>query len=210
MRAKRAVDAYLDAKYALLSAGYADEIDWQDSRSPERVDESTFLEEAAWVVLSTGFSEKVLRGRFDTISRAFLYWENAHTIVRHAQVCEAHALAAFNHRGKIHAITTLARIVATSGFSDIWDEVVKDPVETLRGFPYIGPVTSLHLAKNLGFDVAKPDRHLIRISKVLRFDCVEKLCRSVSHEVGDRTAVVDLVFWRFATEFPDYEERLLG
>ena len=37
MRAKRAVDAYLDAKYALLSAGYADEIDWQDSRSPERV-----------------------------------------------------------------------------------------------------------------------------------------------------------------------------
>src|SRR5204862_28581 len=31
--------------------------------------------------------------------------------------------------------------------------------------PYIGPVTCWHLAKNVGMDVVKPDRHLVRMAQ---------------------------------------------
>jgi len=64
------------------------------------------------------------------------------------------------------------------------------------------------LAKNLGFRVAKPDRHLRRIAGTLGFPSVDALCDSIAAHVGDSQAVVDLVFWRYATLFSDYLQRL--
>ena len=205
---RRAVDSYLDAKHTLLLAGYAPEIDWQASRSFDRVDESMFLREAAWVVLSAGFSEAVLRGRFKDISEAFLHWASARKISLSADRCFRDAISVFGHVRKITAIVDIAEEVALLGFATLAAELQEDPVGRLQGFPYIGPVTSLHLAKNLGFDVAKPDRHLIRIATALNFESTAELCQAVSHVVGDRLAVVDLIFWRFATLVPDYEARL--
>lgn len=206
---RRAVDRYLDAKHTLLLAGFAPEIDWQASRSFDRVDESAFLREAAWVVLSAGFSEAVLRPRFKDISEAFLHWTSARSICLSADRCARDALAVFGHVRKITAIVDIAEEVSVLGFATLASELQDDPVVRLQAFPYIGPVTSLHLAKNLGFDVAKPDRHLSRIATALRFESAGDLCRAVSTVVGDRLSVVDLVFWRFATLVPDYEERLM-
>jgi hypothetical protein len=56
---------YLTAKERVIEAGFADEIDWQEEVSLEDLDESTFLRESAWVVLSSGFRETVLRGLKD-------------------------------------------------------------------------------------------------------------------------------------------------
>jgi hypothetical protein len=56
---------YLTAKERVIEAGFADEIDWQEKVSLEDLDESTFLRESAWVVLSSGFRETVLRGLKD-------------------------------------------------------------------------------------------------------------------------------------------------
>ena len=65
---------YLNAKERVIQAGFADEIDWQEEVSLEDVDEHTFLRECAWVVLSAGFREGILRRRFQDISKAFLEW----------------------------------------------------------------------------------------------------------------------------------------
>jgi hypothetical protein len=56
---------YLTAKERVIEAGFANEIDWQEEVSLEDLDESTFLRESAWVVLSSGFRETVLRGLKD-------------------------------------------------------------------------------------------------------------------------------------------------
>jgi hypothetical protein len=53
-------------------------------------------------------------------------------------------------------------------------------------------------------DVAKPDRHLLRVSKALGFKSPQALCSTISDFTGEKVAVVDLVIWRFATIEQDY------
>jgi DnaJ-domain-containing protein 1 len=82
------------------------------------------------------------------------------------------------------------------------------PLVALRTLPFIGPVTQFHLAKNIGLDVAKPDRHLVRIAQLFQFASVQDLCETIANQAGTRVAVVDLVFWRFATLNRRYLEAL--
>lgn len=206
---RRTVDAYLEAKHTIICAGYAREIDWQCQVAPDRVTEPEFLGEAAWVILSTGFRETTVRTRFAAISAAFYDWEDAQTIHRDAERCIASALPHFNNGPKIRAIASLAGyITAAGGFSRLWSQVRTDPLQYLIRLPYIGPTTSCHLAKNLGFDVVKPDRHLVRVAAFLRWETVDQMCAEVAAVVGDKVSVIDLVFWRFATLSPDYLARL--
>lgn len=60
--------------------------------------------------------------------------------------------------------------------------------------PHIGKITRWHGAKNLGANVAKPDRWLERVAAITT-ETVDGLCARLSHESGDRIATVDLVVW---------------
>src|SRR6185436_20028855 len=71
---QRLARLYLDIKESLIEAGFAKEIDWQYDLSIKRLTESQFLRESAWVILSSGFRETVLRLKFHAISDAFLSW----------------------------------------------------------------------------------------------------------------------------------------
>jgi thermostable 8-oxoguanine DNA glycosylase len=66
-------------------------------------------------------------------------------------------------------------------------------------------VTVYHLAKNIGLQFAKPDRHLVSISNKAGYQDVQAFCRDISNQVGDSITVVDLVLWRFATLEKNYE-----
>ena len=65
----------------------------------------------------------------------------------------------------------------------------------LQTLPFIVPITVYHLAKNYGFDCAKPDRHLVRIAGA---EGTHELCARLARETGDRIATVDVVIWRAA------------
>jgi hypothetical protein len=67
----------------------------------------------------------------------------------------------------------------------------------LRKLPFIGPVTSYHLAKNLGIDVVKRDRHLVRLAVHLGFSSAEEMCGAFGDQVGEPISVVDIVLWRY-------------
>lgn len=202
--------AYLTAKASVIEAGFADEIDWQDDVSFAEIQESDFLREGAWVILSSGMRESVVRRRFPHISEAFLNWASAATIVQQRESCRHRALAIFNHSGKIDAIIDLADQVERAGFDVVRQRVEAEGVRYLRTFPYMGPATSHHLAKNLGLDVVKPDRHLTRISCTLGFESPSGLCNAICRGTGEKRAVVDLVIWRFATLDPGYLEHFAG
>ena len=64
----------------------------------------------------------------------------------------------------------------------------------------LGPITSHHLAKNLGLQAAKSDRHLQRIADALGFGGVTETCQVLSEYSGDPISVVDIVLWRFAEQ----------
>ena len=198
------MDAYLTARERVVAAGYAEEIDWQDQLSLDKVTESDFLREAAWVILSSGMRESVIRRCFASISRAFLSWYSAEEIVRRRSACVRSALQVFRHTAKIEAIGDVAAAVARDGFPALRERMRLKGVEELQLLPFIGPVTQFHLAKNIGLDVVKPDRHLVRIAHAAGFAEPASMCRLVADATGDRIATVDIVFWRFATLQPDY------
>ncbi|MHC5057062.1 MAG: hypothetical protein ACYTKD_20485 [Planctomycetota bacterium] len=113
-------------------------------------------------------------------------------------------MKAIHHEAKIRAILEVARCVDRHGFSVVKCRILADPLVGLQEFPYIGPTTVKHLAKNLGMDIAKPDRHLLRITEAAGFGNAQELCSALSAMTGDPVSVVDVVLWRYATISPGY------
>jgi hypothetical protein len=186
--------AYVNAK------GLRAEVDWQRRADFLRSAETDLLREAAWVILCTGFRESVVRRVFDHVSLCFCDWESASAIVQAFPTCRDAALASFHNRAKLDAIVEVARRVDRIGFGEIKRAVSRDPINELQQFAYIGSVTAWHLAKNLGLDVPKPDRHLVRISERLGYASVWHLCRSIADATGEAVRVIDVVLWRYLSD----------
>jgi len=110
------------------------------------------------------------------------------------------ARASFRNTAKLSAIVEIARRIEATGFDVLKRSIVVDSIATLRQFPYIGPVTVWHLAKNLGYDIAKPDRHLTRISKRFGFGGADSFCAAIADACGDSVKVIDLVVWRYLAD----------
>ena len=203
-KVRKLVTVYLAIKQEVINRGYGLEIDWQDTRKLGLLSESEFLQESAWVILCAGMRESVVRGVFIKISAAFMDWRDAASVILNLELCKSRALAVFNHPRKISAIISLCSRVDEMGFDNIKEIINKEGVDFLKSFEYIGPVTCYHLAKNIGLDVAKPDRHLTRISKASRISQPQELCSLISAVTGDRISVIDLVLWRYATIDTNY------
>lgn len=200
----RLINKYLMAKAVVVSAGFADEFDRLDHLSLDDISEGSFLTEVGWVVFSAGMNERVVRSKFGDISEAYLNWGSAQAIWADRHGCVRRALQVFRHEGKVNAVVNIARRISESGYSAFKRSVANGQIRFLMTLPYMGPATAYHLAKNIGMDVAKPDRHLKRIATVLGHQCPFELCRVIADLVGDRVSVIDTVFWRYATLDPSY------
>jgi hypothetical protein len=199
-RARSVAYAYLEAKAFVLASGFGWEIDWQEDAARDEITEGRFMQELAWVVLSSGLGERTVRATFARITGAFGGWDAASEIWSGRSECRQRALLVFNSPRKINAILTAAGYVSKIGFAAVRTHLSDErAVEFLMRLPFLGPATARHLAKNLGINVAKPDRHLQRLADRLGYDDVTTLCHQISTVVGDSIAVVDVVLWRFAT-----------
>jgi len=203
------VRAYHHARDVVEAAGYSNEIAYQESLQFDQIRETDFLREAAWVILCSGTKEAVIRQKFQAISDAFLNWHSASLITQHKSSCRAKAFALYRHAGKIDAIFEIAAAVSRDGFDTIRDSIINRGSNYLRQFAYFGPATSLHLAKNIGMDVVKPDRHLLRISSAFGYNSPNEMCERISAAIGEKISVVDTVFWRYATIERHYASEFL-
>jgi len=195
---------YKFAKQVVCDEGYSNEIEWQNEIYFEDLEESNFLKELAWVILSAGMKEQVIRGVFYKLTPYFYDWQSAKLIVNNKLKCYENAIRIFRNHKKISAIIESAEILYERGFDTIKEDIKIDPLKILRTFPFIGNITVYHLAKNIGLSVAKPDRHLVRIAHKEGFDDVQDFCKVISELSGDSVPVVDIVFWRFANLTNDY------
>jgi endonuclease III len=186
--------------------GHAAEIGWQEDIIFDHITETDFLRETAWVILSSGMKESVIRRKFNEISEVFYQWESAFLIVNNRDRCMTKALNLFNNNKKISAIIEICEQVNLRGFFEIKKSVAEQGTNYLLQFPFLGPATSLHLAKNIGLPVAKPDRHLIRIVNAVGYNSPQDMCSDIALLTGEEIAVIDLVLWRYATLNTDYLE----
>jgi len=185
---------YLDLKDRLIEAGYADEIDWAEGvEGRGRVhryaaDADEWWCEYAYVILNSGMKQQIAAGIWRRI------WDD----IRAGNTVEE-SVAQFGHKGKRGAMLQgykkreehFAKWQSLRGASD------EEKLEWLRSLPWIGKITCYHLAKNLGMDIIKPDRHLVRIAAEHHTEPFQ-MCRRLSDELGENMAVVDMVLWRAA------------
>jgi len=139
----------------------------------EDQNEQTFLRQYVYVVLNTGMLNQVAE-------KMFTKWlkEGSESV---------------RNQAKRNAIKKVQKDI-----SMWWDllQSSENKLAVLSLLPFIGPVTKYHLARNLGLDTAKPDRHLTRLAEHFDFPDVQSMCEALASKVGERIGVVDLILWR--------------
>lgn len=189
---------YLHAREVVEEAGYVSELDLAQGRSMLSGSEREFLTESAWVIIAAGLSDAVVRRVFPEVYSAFGEFADINDIVERSAAYRRRVGHVFGHRGKVEGILCAAAWIAARGWQRARREILKNGPVALSTIPYLGPATSLHLMKNLGLEVAKPDRHLRRVALELGYESPQDLCEAVAAFTGDPVSVIDLVFWRHA------------
>ena len=195
----RIAHGYFFAKSYIIKKGYANEIDWQDELDYDSLTEQKFLEEFSWVVIASGLNDKVVRKTFPAIKKNMFDFKSCELIVKQKKKCMINGLEVFNHKGKINAILFAAEYIHKHSFEMVKLKIMIEGVNFIQTFPYMGKATAYHLAKNLGLNVAKPDRHLIRISNLLGYEDPNTFCKDLSFQIEEKISLIDLVLWRYAT-----------
>lgn len=162
---------------AIRARGYGPTIDWTESLAPPDGPDD-FAQQTIYVICNSGMANTVA---------AVIYDRCMNALRKGASVT-----GVFRHPGKSLAIDA------------IWQErerhyadymAADDKVSALRALPWIGDITALHLAKNFGADVAKPDVHMERLARA-EGTSTEELCARLSATSGYRAATVDTILWR--------------
>ena len=183
------IQEYSSLREGIISAGYAEEIDWAQSLKPP-VDVNTFAGEYIWVVLNSGMKNQVARGIANKVYPAIEAGQSASTVFRHKAKCAAIDSFWGKREALFAEFLSLTTDAGRFGFTD--PKLLR---QRLGCAPSIGKIVRWHLAKNWGVDCAKPDRHLERIAAHYKTD-THTLCERLAKESGDRIATVDLVLWR--------------
>jgi len=175
-------EEYIALRDRLHQAGYTKEILWCETVGPPKFPLQFFME-YAWVVLNSGMKNQVAENIWHRVLDALMFkgWQ---------------VDAVFRHSGKSKAIQN-AWDNQESLFQEFSTKPADELLDWLQALPWIGPITKYHLAKNLGMDVCKPDRHLMRIAAKYELT-PEELCASLARETGNRIGTVDYVLWRAA------------
>lgn len=168
---------YLDVKLEVLHQGYGHEIQWAENLKPV-TDALAFWREYAWVVINSGMKNQVARRIWQDVQPVVEAGLDPRTVFNHGGKCSGIEYV-YHNREKL-----LKEYLAAG-----------DKLAWIHALPWIGDITKWHLAKNLGHDCAKPDRHLMRIAGAVD---VHEFCARIAKEAGDRVATVDLVIWRAA------------
>ena len=183
-----AEEFYQHAKSHCISHGFQREIDIVNQRRFDNQSPTDFLYAYVYVVLNAGMKNQVAEK---------IYEKYIHK-----------GLNAIGHPGKKDAVEELENNFKTWYFKLKEIDSIQDKLDYLQTLPWIGKITKYHLARNLGIDVAKPDRHLVRLANHFNYDDPQSLCEYISTKTGDRVGVVDVVLWRFLNLNPTIAKRL--
>jgi thermostable 8-oxoguanine DNA glycosylase len=171
------IEHYRKAKKFLMENGHSKEIEITQSRKFEDCTADDFVWEYVWVVLNAGMKNQVA--------------EKIYT-----KLIDSRDINTVGHEGKRKAIQKAFRE------SEDWFKQLHradDKLAYLESLHWIGHITKYHLARNIGLDYAKPDRHLVRLAERFGYEkeTVQEMCQYISEQTNDRIGVVDVVLWRY-------------
>lgn len=184
MKENECYNFYETAKNFVENSDYADEPKTQKMINFNQVSAEQFFIEFAFVIFNTGMKNQIAQKMFEKFRDA---GNDPNTV---------------NHELK------KAALIRGLNENIIWFQELKrktndrDRVEYLQTLPFIGKITKYHLAKNIGIDCVKPDRHLILLGKKFEFDTPRMMCEFIASKSGDLLRVVDVILWRYCNLNP--------
>lgn len=211
--------AYYVSAMAFARRFYGAEMSQIESVKFGEVTPDHFFREYAWVVHASGFSAKAVSKFMPRLMAAYGPWE---TLAREfvGDMFERIKLVC-NNLPKARAVQSMARMMSDRVYSgdgasaetrwrEFRDSSLSDPAG-LAELPYVGKVTCLHLARNIGLlECVKPDLHLVRMAGHWGFsDCAE-MCRAMRGEDDVPLGIVDLALWYSASHWGTMEIRKPG
>jgi len=189
-------------------AGYHRDIVYYQTRDLDKVTPAGFLAELAYVVLNSGMKNSVVEIHWGRFMRAFDGFKDLVALNTMREHVAQEALDVFGNVKKVDAILDAVEVMQAEGWDAIREELKEDGIDYLKRFGFIGDVTKFHLAKNIGFDCVKPDRHLVRCAEAAGYDDPEEMCLAIAIEVGDTLSVIDYVIWRYCADIEkDYVDQ---
>jgi hypothetical protein len=202
--------AYFYACLRMVEKEFPDEIEHFRTINLVDITPSIFLAELAHTIFTSGFSWRVINSLYNRgLADAFRNWD-IEEICNNCEKVRQDALMVFNYPPKVDAILDGARRLSEVDWPRFRDRLLgSGGLSLIRSFKYIGPITQYHLARNIGLDVAKPDRHMCRMAERFGYapteDGVTKLVQTISSVTGERPGLVDYVLWR--SEERGYEQQ---
>ena len=171
------IERFRQLEAVLRERGYGPTIDWTESIQPAASAED-FAERTIYVICNSGMANAAANAIYARCIEAL-----------HSSTAVA---SVFRHPGKAPAIERIwtERELLFADYNQ-----ADDPIDALEALPWIGEVTALHLAKNLGANVAKPDVHMERLARAEN-TTTAALCERLAQESGYRVATIDTILWR--------------
>jgi len=173
------MDYFYHAFNYVCTNGYESEIDSIDEiGSLESGNAEQFLVEYTYVVLNSGIREQIARKIYD-------------------KFMESRDFNIIGYIGKRNAI-----IKVSAHYRDYFKELQKadDKIEYLQTLPWIGSITKYHLARNIGIDTVKPDRHLVRLAEQFGFKSPLAMCQAIQKQNVppiEKLGTIDVILWRY-------------
>ena len=194
------VDLYESALHRVIERGWGDEVQYFRELTFDKVDGRFFFREYAFCVYASGFSNYVLNSKWEGLSKAYKNW-NYEKVCQSMDEVRDEALKFINFKRKVEAILECAQKLNDRGWPRFKDWLQGMNLLIKPGqLKFIGPATRYHLARNIGANVAKPDRYMLdRAAKYgypLTDKGVQQFAIYLAKLVGERVGVVDYVLWR--------------
>lgn len=183
------VEIYRLLQQLITSRGFGDDVTWAESVG-ECPSAEEFAREHAFVVCNSGMRAKTACKIFRKVWASLIEGKPLGEVFGHEHKCYSMQYV-YDHREELFA---KYKEVVANDRTENKDEVIA----FLRTLPHIGPTIVFHMAKNMGLNIAKPDRHLLRIAAFYQTTPYE-LCRRLSEETGLRIATIDTIIWRAAS-----------
>jgi len=200
---------YFDVASKFAVCNYKETLDRISDTNFYNVDIETFYKEYCWSICTSGFNARIVSGFFDKLCDALSPLKkvlSGNEDVNSIDVA-MNAMNVFGNKRKIKAMIDCAfdlnyGVLRCGSWEQYRNNDLDCPVK-LEYLPFIGPITSYHLARNIGLtQYVKEDVHLVRMANHWGFDTAKGLCRAIQEIYPFLSlGIIDLVFWYSASTY---------
>ena len=160
----------------------------------EHVTPELFWREYVWGLYTSGFKASIVTKIYPRLIEAF----GPLGELAAPEIIVQRVIGVFGNKRKAAAGSVVKCSLETFTWTK-FRSMYCDSIEKLQSLPYVGKITKYHLARNLGYDVCKPDLHLCRLARYFSYEDPERMCAALSITNNERIGVVDYVLWNWCS-----------